>query len=256
MELKNLYNKKIFVLITLILMLSFSFADLTTDLVSYYDFNETSGNLLDLTANSYDGSNTGITYSQTGIINDAYSFNGSTSKSNLGNNDLGIATGFTISAWIKTSTSGYLQIMARDTSSNKRYFQFRLNDGVLEIIRWDLSNTLIGFVSSTGTVNNGAWHHVAVVFDNSVGTTLYIDGSPDGTDSLTTNNQDGLGLNTIIGAREASLGSYSDFFNGLIDETGIWNRALTSTNVNELYNGGDGLTYPFITESVTADFDY
>ena len=72
--------KKIFVLITLILMLSFSFADLTTDIVSYYDFDETSGNLLDLTVNSKDLTNSNITYSQTGIIEDAYSYNSLSTK--------------------------------------------------------------------------------------------------------------------------------------------------------------------------------
>ena len=32
---------------------------------------------------------------------------------------------------------------------------------------------------------------------------------------------------------------------GLIDEFGIWGRALTTTEIADLYNAGNGLTYPF-----------
>lgn len=34
-------------------------------------------------------------------------------------------------------------------------------------------------------------------------------------------------------------------FTGSMDEVGIWNRALTSTEISQLYNSGTGLTYPF-----------
>jgi hypothetical protein len=35
--------------------------------------------------------------------------------------------------------------------------------------------------------------------------------------------------------------------NGLIDEIGIWNRILTPAEILARYNGGAGLTYPFLT---------
>jgi hypothetical protein len=35
------------------------------------------------------------------------------------------------------------------------------------------------------------------------------------------------------------------FFDGTIDEVGIWNRSLSSSEVSELYNGGSGASYPF-----------
>ena len=46
-------------------------------------------------------------------------------------------------------------------------------------------------------------------------------------------------LTTIIGA-EISIGSQQDgttrYWTGKIDEVGIWNKALTSTEISELYN--------------------
>jgi len=32
-------------------------------------------------------------------------------------------------------------------------------------------------------------------------------------------------------------------FDGLLDEVGIWDKALTSTEVSDLYNSGNGLPY-------------
>jgi len=38
----------------------------------------------------------------------------------------------------------------------------------------------------------------------------------------------------------------NEFFNGKIDEVGIWkNRKLTDADVSELYSGGVGKFYPF-----------
>jgi hypothetical protein len=34
-------------------------------------------------------------------------------------------------------------------------------------------------------------------------------------------------------------------FDGLIDEIGLWRRVLTADERTQLYNGGNGLTYPF-----------
>ena len=116
--------KRLIVLIILILMLSFSFADLTTDLVSYYDFDEASGNLLDLTVNSKDLTNSNITYSQTGIIEDAYSFNGSSDKitiSGEANFDAieSITGTWSISQWVKpTNFTNSMTLFAKtDTTA-------------------------------------------------------------------------------------------------------------------------------------------
>src|SRR5262249_31508245 len=44
---------------------------------------------------------------------------------------------------------------------------------------------------------------------------------------------------------------YTHYFNGAIDEIGVWNRALTSTEITNLYNSGAGLAYP-LTASTTV----
>jgi len=37
----------------------------------------------------------------------------------------------------------------------------------------------------------------------------------------------------------------NSFFTGQIDDLSIWNRALSTEEMDRLYNGGNGLQYPF-----------
>jgi len=67
------------------------------------------------------------------------------------------------------------------------------------------------------------------------------------------------GTNTINGSTGSSLLTTDEVLRfceyahttgyvlvGLIDEIGIWNRSLTSTEITQLYNDGEGVTFPII----------
>jgi Zn-dependent metalloprotease len=80
--------------------------------------------------------------------------------------------------------------------------------------------------------NPGEWHHMAVRFDGSQGR-IYWDGelvkSCGRSGHLTTNEMDltiGSNVNTIAG-----------FFDGNMDEFGIWDVALSDAEINNLYTG-------------------
>jgi len=148
-------------------------------------------------------------------------------------------TTLSFSAWIRptsTTTSSILSIQ-----DNAGYEQ-------LSIIRHS-SGYLIGKIYS-GTTNRrtltanpniaplNVWTHIAFTVDLSQSSgsrgKLYINGS-NATSSDSTNqatiNTSGGGI--FIGKRNF----ISDLhFNGQIDEVGIWNTALTSTQVSEIYN--------------------
>ena len=60
---------------------------------------------------------------------------------------------------------------------------------------------------------------------------------------------------TISGSDNLSLsqiGFKGRSFKGTIDELGIWNRALTDADVSKLYNNGNGLSYPFSAQVLSA----
>ena len=88
-------------------------------------------------------------------------------------------------------------------------------------------------------VNDGQWHHVAGVYDGA-NMFLYVDGTLDvsqpATGSIAQNSAPlRIGANASDG--EDGTGYY---FNGLIDEVSIYNRALTASEIQAIYTAGSG----------------
>ena len=84
---------------------------------------------------------------------------------------------------------------------------------------------------STGKVNLGQWHYVAVTFDHNADVeNVYIDGVLD-----TTHTQTGsMNVNGDVAIGAALDGYYH--FEGLIDQVRIYNRALTADEIVHLWN--------------------
>lgn len=157
----------------------------------------------------------------------------------------------TIEAWIKTtansvpSAGGRQQVIA-DFGSFTTGGRFTFNVLFNNAIRLEVGGS---GVNGNIPINNGNWHHVAVVYDpsNSAGTvTLYVDGNLDvqGTPTVTVNT--GTSNNLIIGRRVDGINN----FTGSIDEVRFWNTALSQ---NDLIIGGGSEICPSIT-GLTAYF--
>lgn len=82
-------------------------------------------------------------------------------------------------------------------------------------------------------ITTGSWQHVAFVRDATAKTViLYVNGVAKETQSYTTNPEGGTTNALIIGTRE----NLSDrFYDGLMDEMAIWSRALSSTEIADIY---------------------
>jgi len=146
---------------------------LVTDLVSYYKLDETSGTTADDAHGSNDGSfSTGVTVNQTGIIEKAYSFDG-TNYLTLANDPLDFAPqtdAFSISAWVKT-TDTYGVIVGKDgATSSTNQVQLAVWGGG---ISWTVGGTR-SVLSTASGVNDDKWHHI-VGTSNGSSYTLYID---------------------------------------------------------------------------------
>ena len=92
------------------------------------------------------------------------------------------------------------------------------------------------FKSSTNTLTLNAWNHIVTTIDTSGNLRFYINGV---FDSLHT----GITWTETWGYGYTQLGKYAGgthYFNGLMDEVGVWNKELTSDEVTELYNNGNG----------------
>jgi hypothetical protein len=98
------------------------------------------------------------------------------------------------------------------------------------------SSAQVSWTPSTAT-----WYHISVVYNAAAGTALfYVNGSQQGT------TQTGMETSIFNGGDALWIGrGEGKYLDGVMDELGIWSRALTSTEVTSLYNGGSGLQYPF-----------
>jgi len=99
-----------------------------------------------------------------------------------------------------------------------------------------LSDTAL---SSSATVNDGNWHHVAVAYDsNSSERIIYIDGEDSGSDTPSGLLNDTQGETFVIGGR---LNSDFDHrgWDGRIDDVRLYDHVLTPDDVDLIYQGSE-----------------
>lgn len=225
----------------------------TNGLLAWYPF---SGNANDASGNNNNGVNNGatLTSDRFGNANAAYSFNGSGSFIQLPN----IQPPFiTVSFWFKLNSNQSKQSLIR----NRAY-------GYGVQYNWDFpndyggqgANKLCAFLSldsavatkkyeyvAQPNVNDGAWHHVAFSYDGMT-YKLYLDtvnifsSSTHGSDSVFYKN---LGTGFTIG-KDGDFNNY--YFNGLVDDVSIFNRALSEQEVKNIFTQTAITQNQFITK--------
>jgi hypothetical protein len=90
---------------------------------------------------------------------------------------------------------------------------------------------------SSNSIIGGRWYHFAFVHDEAVGGSLFIDGNLVGTNSIaepicTTTT------NPLLFGADNNETEYWRYFEGVLDDIGIWNRPITTQEVLDIYNGG------------------
>jgi len=212
---------------------------LTDNIVSYYKLDEATGDVVDSTEN-YNGTNYGATRGVSGKIEEAFSFNGS-SDYVLTTHPL-TSNPFSVSIWFKTDVNNASKAISQGVgTSGRERFSIRDYNGNL-MIRQDRDS---GGNLATGStaLSTDTWYHVVIV-SNSAGFTAYLNNVEEcslvNADALYTGSN--IGLVFGAGPRVADF-----FFSGDLDEVGIWDRELTEEEISELYNSGNGLSYPFTT---------
>jgi len=214
--------------------------DLYTDLYSYYKLDESSGDAID-SYNSKNGTVVGATQNVSGKINTAYDFDGTGDY--VYRTSSGLPSGAstrTVSAWINydATTSDDYYFTYGDYSTGA-FFGLGIGGG------GDADGLMfMGYGAdwnSIATLNTDTWYNIVFTY-NGTDIEVFINNVSQGTNTIS--------LNTVnsklfsIGARTGDPGNTTgQFFDGTIDEIGIWSRVLTSDEISDLYNSGDGLPY-------------
>ena len=227
---------------------------LTTNLLAYYSLQ---GNSNDATGNGNTGSDVAITYSTgNGKIGQGAGFNGSSSQITAASTVIPLGAK-TVAYWMKCTNTAAIETLISSgrwdtTADGLGSWHY---SGASQPIHFAVrQSSVIVDVASASAVNTGSWVHVACTWDGTTGTNsfkVYFNGSLEGQGTpSSTETVAATGVLTI-GAMPNSGNTY--WYGGAFDEIGIWSRALSATEISQLYNGGSGLAYPLISPS-TGNF--
>ena len=248
---------------------------LQNGLVGHWKFDETNGTTAhDSSGNEYNailyGTSNGSVSWVDGKVGGAIDLDGSNDYlaiETLKYNQAGQIPAVSISVWFKTSKSTEAYIVSYDRSENWRLSLGGLNDN--KKLFFASSNNGGGTSDKYGAtiLNDNNWHHVVVTYDKVTSKKIfYLDGSVNATYTVHANRPLGKGVLTRYGTigttNEDDTFNHSsttreDYFNGLLDDLRIYDRAISLSEAGILYSlgnrygdpDGDGL-YNFEEESL------
>ena len=156
------------------------------------------------------------------------------SNSNLQTGD----TDFAFSMWVYPDTStaamGLVSKYTGSTGTSEYFVDLDTNRNVVVTMDADSETTKTG----SGVLTEDAWNHVVVEHDNGTGIRITINGGATEAIAYTGGNS----VETVdfrVGSRTGA----ATFLNGRLSRLGFWKKVLSSTELTQLYNGGVGLAY-------------
>ncbi|MEO8371327.1 MAG: LamG domain-containing protein, partial [Candidatus Solibacter sp.] len=212
----------------------------------------------DSTSNAANAISLNSTAGITGMISGGASLNGTSNYIDYGNVaglNLGLSD-ITVSAWFKTSASGFAPILSKSRSADEtggRYCLYVLAGQVSFFLTGSpISGTYVKTVSSTAsTYNDGNWHYAAATVSRIGNMILYIDGVSSGT-PINFGSYSGVNLPN---ADKFYLGQYPDatgqapsagnYFGGTLDEVRVSIGTVRSPDwiLTEYRNQNNPATY-------------
>ncbi len=204
-------------------------------LVGHWKFDEGSGTQInDLSANGNQGVLNGTATRTAGFEGDAIDFGGVDGSITFGNGpSLGGKTDFTTSAWIKTSASSDQVIIQQRNGGYNGQYQFKVqSNGALNFFVYG-NNAYQFNITTSQTVNDGAWHYVSAVRDGD-NAYIYIDGNPA---AAASGNGAARDLSSSIGVGIGrDIRDNNRPFNGQIDEVKLYSLAKSGAQLQQSYN--------------------
>jgi len=218
---------------------------LGNDLVAYWDMDEVSGTRVDSASSNdlADGSSVGSAAGKLGngadfeLASTDYIWTSANQQLNIESHS------FTIATWIKIesySGSGAIATMWNGTNAQSSYYLY--TDAADSKVKfYSITGTGTGgqSVFSSATVSTGAWHFVVADYNReSHSLNLQIDNGTIATTALTNIPIETATNAFVIGSHNGG----GNYYDGMIDEMGVWKRTLTTQERTDLYNGTTGNT--------------
>lgn len=196
-----------------------------------------------------------------GKFGSACSFDGANSYISFGNDSVLNAYPITISAWFKANNlDTFNPIVNKYISTSESGYQL-LTDTSGRLCAWyfmnHTNNVYLNGAANCGVnvslADDNSWHN-AVFVVNSAGGYLYLDGVLGNSVAWTGTPQ--ATITTTFLSAGYYHGGVNNYFNGSIDEVRIYNRALSSEEINASYNAELGRYYMNITGLSDGTYTY
>jgi len=223
------------VCVVIFLFLGIANAGISDGLVAYYPFN---GNANDESGNGNNGTVNGATLAtgRFGIIYSSYSFDGNDYIAVADSQTLKLSTEFSISVWIKLD-----QILENKSCIIGKFSnitgesgpEIKIHDN--SYLVFEMSNSWSTYIDihsdNIANLFDGKFHHIVCLRNSDKLSKIYYDGIMIKSGYLyndASNNQ-----SLVIGTHSRNVGTEN--FKGIIDDIRIYKRALSASEVQQLY---------------------
>ncbi|MBU1148768.1 LamG domain-containing protein, partial [Patescibacteria group bacterium] len=214
------------------------------------DWGSTTAEALDRSGNSNNGDVVNGAKAMDGISGQALEFDGTDDYVARTDSDLssgfpgksgGSDSSFSVSFWAKPNTmADYDMFLSKQDDSDRGWAVFTSANKNIYFQMGTGAETYVNAYTANNVLSSDVWYHIVAAFDTSADTmTIYLDGSisSNGANNPKSNSD------TLRGtSKDLRIGSYGGaggtFFDGLIDEVRVYNHALSTNEITDLYNAG------------------
>ena len=225
------------------------YAALRKDLVAYWPLNEdaASGNVTadDATKRGNNLTSTNTVLSTAGLVGNGRSFVRANSEYLSGTHadlDLGeIAWTITLWFYAATANNSSRQVLIGKDTSGARQFAVFYNWTTTNTLRIEHFSTLgANLANQIANVSRDAWHFVSLTHAaNSADITMNVDRTSSVVITRTSGSWASFNSQFNIGRRQ--FAGAEDYLDATVDEVAVWHRALSSSDLDTLYNSGAGI---------------
>ena len=202
----------------------------------YYPFNG-NGNDASTLNNHLTNNGAVLTTDRFGNTDAAYNFNGSTQYliRNTPSFTFNPSSTFTVSLWHNRNTSSVVGIPIMHATNAAGNFIWIFQTGATNM-QFGTNKQQSAWIWAQSTSTTNVWTHIVLVY-NAGAMTLYKDNVAVATGTFNHTGVTSATLPLYIGR-----GIGGSYFNGKIDDIGIWNRCLSACEINDLFNASNSLT--------------
>jgi len=212
-------------------------------LVAYWKLDDGVGNIATDATGNYDGTLNGASWTD-GIIGGALQFDGSNDYVNCGTGPTPTTEDLTLAWWMVDNYGSWCTILDKSAGSSSRGYNILLRpsgeDSPLRfrIGGWQAYGGWGGECRvPQGAYSDGTWVHVACTYDSATDTaTIYINGEVAENGSYNPKVGAASHCDGVNNPDEVLyIGGGQESFGGIVDDVRIYDRALSTDEINQLY---------------------